>query len=209
MSVIGLAVILTSPADATAHRLDEYLQASRVTLDRDRIALEIDLTPGAAMASDAVRLLDLDGDGTISSAEAGAYGERVIKDVIVTLDRRPIVMNLTRAEVPSIAEMHDGLGAIRLTAVGQVPSLAAGRRQLDLRNAHEPMPSVYLANAMMPGDEAIAVVGQSRDPRQQELRVDYEIALELSGQILWLAFGAAALSVLAALRWRSSWLRAH
>ena len=203
MSAIALAVILASPADVAAHRLDEYLQASRVALDRDRISLEIDLTPGAAMASDAVGLLDLDGDGTISPAEAGAYGERVLKDLIVTLDRRPIVMHLTRAEVPSIAEMHDGLGTIRLTAVGQVSSPAAGRRQLDLRNAHEPMPSVYLANAMMPGDEAISVVRQSRDPRQQELRVDYEIALGLSGRILWLAFGAAALSILAAFRWRA------
>jgi hypothetical protein len=200
---------MTVPAVATAHRLDEYLQASRVTLDRDRIALEIDLTPGASVAAATITLLDLDGDGTISSAEAGAYGASVLKDLVVTLDRQPVVMSLTRAEVPSIAEMYEGLGTIRLTAAGQIPSLRAGRRHLDFRNAHEPIPSVYLANAMMPDDEAVAVIKQSRDPRQQELRVDYAVAPGWRGRVSWLAFGAGALSVLAALRWRSSRLRPH
>jgi hypothetical protein len=208
MSAIALAVILASPTDAIAHRLDEYLQASRVTLDRDRISLEIDLTPGANMATAAVGLLDLDGDGAISPAEAGAYGRRVLADLVVVLDDLPVAMSLTRTEVPTIAEMRDGLGTIRLSAVGRVPSVTAGRRQLLLRNAHEPLTSVYLANAMISSDERVAVVKQSRDPRQQELRVDYDIALGVSGQFLWLAFGAAALSILAAFRWRSSLLRA-
>ena len=208
VSAIALAVILASPTDAIAHRLDEYLQASRVTLDRDRISLEIDLTPGANMATAAVSLLDLDGDGTISPAEAGAYGRRVLADLVVALDERAVAMNLTRSEVPSIAEMRDGLGTIRLSAAGRLPSVTAGRRQLLLRNTHEPLTSVYLANAMISSDERVAVVKQSRDPRQQELRVDYDIALGVSGQLLWLAFGAAALSILAAFRWRSSLLRA-
>ena len=208
MSAIALAALLASPTDAIAHRLDEYLQASRVTLDRDRISLEIDLTPGASMATAAVGLLDRDGDGAISPAEAGAYGRRVVADLIVVLDDRPVAMSLTRTEVPTIAEMRDGLGTIRLSAVGRVPSVTAGRRRLLLRNTHEPLTSVYLANAMISNDERVAVVKQSRDPRQQELRVDYDIALGVSGQFLWLAFGAAALSILAASRWRASLLRA-
>ena len=203
-SAIALAVALAIPSVVSGHRLDEYLQASRVTLDHDRITLEIDLTPGASVAWTAVGLLDLDADGTISPAEAGAYGRRVLGDLVVMLDRHTVEMNLTRAEVPSIGEMREGLGTIRLTAVGQIPSLAAGRRQLLLRNAHEPMLSVYLANAMMPGDEGVAVVRQSRDFRQQELRVDYEVALGWPGQVLWLAFGVTGLAVLAALRWKRS-----
>jgi hypothetical protein len=209
---IVLAVILASPGVVTAHRLDEYLQASRVTLDRDRVMLEIDLTPGANMASAAISLVDLDDDETISPAEAAAYGRRVLADFVVTLDRRAVVMNLVRAEVPSSDEMRDGLGTIRLTAVGEVPSVIAGRRQLFLRNAHEPhqlMTSVYLANAMIANDEGVAVVRQSRDPRQQELRVDYEIALGWSGQFLWLAFGVAALTGLIASRRSALLLRAQ
>ena len=212
MSAIALAVILSSPADASAHRLDEYLQASRVTLDRDRITIEIDLTPGASVAPAAVSLLDRDGEGTISPAEGALYGRRVLADLAVTLDGRPVVLNLTRAEVPSIAEMHEGLAAIRLTAVGQVPSIAGGPHQLLLRNTHAPremVTSVYLANAMIPRDEGVTVVKQTRDPGQQELRVDYEVTLGWPGRFVWLAFGAAALSILAAFRWRASLRRAH
>jgi hypothetical protein len=206
-AVVVLTVILANPAVAAAHRLDEYLQASRVTLDRSRITLEIDLTPGANMASAAVSLLDLDRDGTISPAEAGAYGRRVLADLVLTLDGRAVVLDLTRAEAPSISEMHDGLGTIRLTAVAQVPSVFAGRRQLRLRNGYQPITSVYLANAMIPNDDGVAVVRQTRDSRQQELRVDYEIALGWSGQVLWLAFGGTALTGLVAFRRRGSLLR--
>jgi len=205
--VIALAVVLAIPTVITAHRLDEYLQASRVTLDRDRITLEIDLTPGVSVAPAAVSLLDRDGEGTISQAEAALYGRRVLADLAVSLDSRPVVLNLTRVEVPSIAEMHDGVATIRLTAVGQVPSIIGGRHQVLLRNTHAPqemVTSVYLANAMIPNDKGVTVVKQTRDPRQQELRVDYEVALGWSGQILWLAFAVAGLAVLAAFRWKRS-----
>ena len=208
--VVALAVMLAIPAVVTAHRLDEYLQASRVTLDRDRITVEIDLTPGASVAPAAVSLLDRDGEGTISPAETALYGRRVLADLAVTLDNRPVVLNLTRVEVPSIAEMHDGLATIRVTAVGQVPSIASGHHQLLLRNRHAPqemVTRVYLANAMIPSDEGVTVVRQTRDPLQQELRVDYEVAPAWPGQILWLAFGVAGLAALAAFRWRGSLLR--
>lgn len=204
---VALTVMLAVPAVATAHRLDEYLQASRVTLDRDRVTLEIDLTPGASVAPAAVSLLDRDGEGSISQAEAALYARRVLADLAVTLDSRPVVLNLTRVEVPSVAEMHDGVATIRLTAVGQVSSIIGGRHQLLLRNTHAPqemVTSVYLANAMMPSDEGVTVVKQTRDPRQQELRVDYEVALGWPGQVLWLAFAAAGLAVFAAFRWKRS-----
>jgi len=41
--LIAIAV-LAIPPTATAHRLDEYLQATRVSIDVDRVDLEIDLT---------------------------------------------------------------------------------------------------------------------------------------------------------------------
>jgi len=47
--LIAIAV-LAIPPTATAHRLDEYLQATRVSIDVDRVDLEIDLTAGTAIA---------------------------------------------------------------------------------------------------------------------------------------------------------------
>ena len=42
---------LAMRADTAAHRLDEYLQATRLSLARNQITLEIDLTPGANIAA--------------------------------------------------------------------------------------------------------------------------------------------------------------
>ena len=41
-SLALLAVGLAYPAPAAAHRLDEYLQASRISVDPDRVTIEID-----------------------------------------------------------------------------------------------------------------------------------------------------------------------
>ena len=52
-SIASLAVLVASLAFAPragAHRLDECLQAMRVTIDIDRISLDLDLTPGASIA---------------------------------------------------------------------------------------------------------------------------------------------------------------
>ena len=56
------------------------------------------------------------------------------------------------------------------------------------------------------GLQDVTVVKQTRDPRQQELHVDYEVALGWSGRVAWLAFGVAALMGLIALRRRASLL---
>ena len=184
--VAAAVAVLAIPGESRAHRLDEYLQAARVSLARDAVVVEVDLTPGASIAPAIVTLLDRDRDRAISPGEAGAYGQAVLADLAMDLDGQTIPLTLSRVEMPSLAEMHDGLGTIRLRASGSVQA-AAGRHRLRVRNTHQPVASVYLANALVPEDRAIAVVAQARDPRQQELRVEYR---------RWLALArAAALAV--------------
>ena len=195
-----IGFMLAMPAESAAHRLDEYLQAARVSLARDRITLEIDLAPGANIASAVVALLDRDGDNTISPAEAGAYGRDVLADVVLELDGRSVATTLTRVEVPSIEDMRDGVGPIQLRAVGHVEAVAAGRRYLSFRNNHQPAASVYLVNALIPDDGDVRVVAQRRDPRQQGVRVEYDVGRRWAAQLLWLVLGAAGLSALLVLR---------
>ena len=45
-----IVVLLVFPATMLAHRLDEYLQATRLSLALDRIVLKADLTPGVDVA---------------------------------------------------------------------------------------------------------------------------------------------------------------
>lgn len=200
VSVAAIVFVLAMPAESAAHRLDEYLQAARVSLARDRITLEVDLTSGVSIAAAIITFLDRNGDGTISPIEAEAYGKVVLSDVVLELDGRPIAMTLTRVEIPALHDMSDGLGTIQLRAVGQVESVVAGRRHLYFRNNHQPVASAYLVNALLSQDRDVGVVAQIRDPRQQTVRVEYNVGARWPAQLLWLALGAAGLTTLIVLR---------
>jgi hypothetical protein len=87
MRAIGAAILclLLMRMDAAAHRLDEYLQATRVSLARGAVTLEVDLTPGASIAASVLDVLDTDRDGRFSALEAGAYGRAVVEDLVIEL----------------------------------------------------------------------------------------------------------------------------
>jgi hypothetical protein len=197
-AAIVFAVVL--PAEPAAHQLDEYLQAARLSLARDRIALELSLTPGANLASVIVSLLDRDADSAISPMEAGAYGQAVLSDLLLELDGRPVPLTLIRVEVPSIGEMREGSGTILVHAAGPVEAVLAGRHRLDFRNTHQSAASVYLANAMAPEDGDVRVAAQERDPRQQAFRVQYDVRPQWPARLAWLILAAAALSMVMARR---------
>ncbi len=92
--------------------------------------------------------------------------------------------------------MRDGSGTIQVRAAGTVDTIVSGRRRLDFRNNHQPAASVYLANALIPQDGDVAVVGQTRDPRQQGVRIEYDVLPRWPGRLVWLVLGAAGLSTL-------------
>ena len=89
----------------------------------------MDLTPGVSIASSVIGELDTDLDGAVAPAEAEAYGRAVVSDLRVTLDDNPLIMTLVRIETPTMDEMRDGMGTIRVRAaagieagVGAAPS---------------------------------------------------------------------------------------
>ena len=196
LHITVVVFVLAMPAQIAAHRLDEYLQAARVSLTRQQIALEIDMTPGVNVAQAIVVLLDRNGDGTISESEAGAYGNAVLKEIVLELDGRAVPLTLARVEIPSRDEMSDGLGTIQLRAVGTGQHVTGGRCLLYFRNNHQPEASVYLVNALMPEDAGVRVVSQARDPRQQSVRVEYDVGPRWTAQVLWLVLAAAVLGPL-------------
>jgi hypothetical protein len=197
-----IAVVLLWPAPVSAHRLDEYLQALRVSLDRTGLVLELDLTPGASMASVIAALIDRDGDGAISPAEIETYGRSVLADLTVTLDDRALALTLMRIDAPPVADMLDGVGTIQLRATARADA-GAGRRHVFVRNNHRSATSVYLINALLPDDRDITVVSQVRDPRQSSARIAYDIDQQAMAPFLWVAIGAIGLAALVMFRRRS------
>jgi nickel/cobalt exporter len=186
-----LAVSLLVRADAEAHRLDEYLQAARLSLIPDRVVLELDLTPGVAIAPEVIGLVDRDADQVISSQEAREYGQQALSGITLTLDGRPLNLILDRVEIPSAADLRAGRGTIELRAGAAVERLAAGRHDLRFRNDHHPGSAVYLINALHPENPAIQVASQHRDPAQREGRIEYEVNPSSRPHWLWLCAGLA------------------
>jgi hypothetical protein len=189
---------------ASAHRLDEYLQTSRVAVERDRVALELDVTPGAAIAAQVVTTIDRDADGRISPVEAEAYGRAVVRELFLEVDGRAVPLTLTRVEASTIEEMIEGLGSIQLTAVGQIREAGTTRRRiLRFRNDHHPDSSAYLVNAMVPLSRGVAVTSQMRDVRQREVRLEYEVRAVWATRLTWLTLGLSGVGVLivSRLRW--------
>jgi hypothetical protein len=172
--LLGCLLLLLA-TQAWAHRLDEYLQAVRVSVGTHRIALSIELTPGVAVADQVLAVVDKDRDGRVSEAENAAYAQRVLEDIQVGLDENVLAMALTDTSFPTVEGVKKGTGVIRIKAAAPVKPLSVGNHTLHLTNAHLPAISVYLVNALTPKDRAIKVRKQARDELQTTYRLEFNV----------------------------------
>lgn len=169
----ALLATLVLAQSAWGHRLDEYLQATRIAVGMDQIRLEMDLTPGVAVLEELLPLLDSNKDGHISSQEEKQYAQRVLHDLSLALDGQQQTIKLVAVSFPSLADMEAGEGTIHLKATVKVSRLQARSHELQLRNAHLPKISVYLVNALVPENRTIQITQQIRDERQTEYRLRF------------------------------------
>jgi nickel/cobalt transporter (NicO) family protein len=178
MTRLGLALLcaVALAPRADAHQLDEYLQAARLDISRDRIAVELDLTPGISIAPQIIALIDTDGDGVISDAEMTGYARQVLRELSLWIDDRPSSLTLTRAAFPAWADVREGLGTIRLEAVATTGVAHSGPHQIVYENGHQPETSVYLVNALKPSAGDIVIGDQHRDIRQHRLALEVEVS---------------------------------
>jgi hypothetical protein len=168
-------LVLATATVASAHRRDEYLQAARVAIDPDRVELELDLTPGIAVAERVLAELDRDRSGTISDAEARAYASVVEGGIRLELDGRVLRPELVESRPPAVDAVTRGEGTLHYRWAAPVPSLAEGRHELFYLNAHHHDIGVYLANVLVPSSDRVAVTSQDRDTEQREFTVEYEL----------------------------------
>lgn len=167
------SLLLLLATDALAHRLDEYLQATRVAVATNRIDLAIDLTPGVAVADQVLICIDKNRDGRASDEEVTAYAQRVLKDLRIALDEKILTLSLVDTSFPTLHEIKAGLGVIRIEAGVSVGRLTAGKHTLSLTNGHLPTISVYLVNGLVPKDPAIKINKQTRDELQRNYRLEF------------------------------------
>jgi hypothetical protein len=168
-----LLVFLAGPPTVLAHRLDQYLQATLVAIEPDGVRLEINLTPGVAIADQVLALIDRDRDGVISTNEARAYADLLKRDLVVQLDQRNVGLKLTAFNFPAPAELRTGLGIIQLEFSAATGSLPAGGHKLTVLNRHLPVSSVYLFNAALPRSGSVQITRQKRNEDQSLGEIEF------------------------------------
>ena len=174
--LMGLTVLVFGVVRVTeAHRLDEYLQATRISIELERIGVEMNLTPGAAVADNVFAGIDHDHNGTISPAEAVAYARLVVASLTLSVDGRPYALALDGSSFPQLGDMRNGEGIIRLRASAKIPQSSLGPHRLAFANTYRSDIGVYLINALMPTDGRIRITSQSRDTLQNEFKMEYKI----------------------------------
>jgi hypothetical protein len=190
---IVVIVLLTSSVPLRAHRLDEYLQATRVDIGLNCVNLEIDLTPGVSIAKRVTEWIDTNGDGQLSQAEGLVYANQVLTSLAVTVDRTPVALTMGYVRLPEVMDMAAGIGTIRLRASGALPA-GNGSHELTVVNTHQPQVSIYLSNALVPSDGRIQILTQQRDRDQHSVAIRYDI--ETTGVLRRISWLTGALGLL-------------
>ena len=164
---LGFATLLA------AHRNDEYLQATLISIERGQIWLELNLTPGQAVWPVVLAMIDTDGDGHLSEIEKHAYAIKVVQSLSLEVDRVKLELRLLDSQFPAIKDMAAGQESIRLRIRSDLPASWAADHQLRFLNHNSPAIGAYLVNCLLPIDGEPVIAAQKRDFAQSEIQVGY------------------------------------
>ncbi len=168
----ALAAIFLLASAASAHRLDEYLEATMISLDTSRMHADIRLTPGIAVLPTVLREIDTNADGAISPAEQRAYAAKVLRDLSFAIDGTRLTPRLLSFRYPSIDQMKDGLGEIHLEVDADLPR-GGPHRRLTFQNHHQFLIAAYMVNCLVPRDPHIRIDTQHRNYSQSSYDLDF------------------------------------
>lgn len=172
MRLVPSVLVLAVGAPAFAHQLDQYLQATTLSVGRSRVWAYVRLTPGTLVFQKVMARLDTNADGAVSSAEQRAYSARFLRDLTLSIDGHRLKVRLLSAKFPTVAAMRQGVGNIDLNFDAAVPA-GSGCRRLVFENRHQPGIGAYLVNCLAPDDAAFRMTGQKRDVIQSRYELSY------------------------------------
>jgi hypothetical protein len=165
--------VLLAGGVLSAHRRDEYLQAARLAVMPDEVRVELDLTPGIAIADAVISRLDRDRNGAFSATEWQDYVSSLTGAMMLDVDGRPLHMQVDRSAFPTREALAGGEGTIRIEMRASMPMLPGGSHHVRFRNDNSRESTVYLANALVPESESVTITAQRRNTSQSELTIDF------------------------------------
>jgi hypothetical protein len=198
---LAALALQTLPCPVSAHRLDEYLQATLVSIGPEGIRLRINLTPGVEVAEAVIASVDRDHDGIISPQEAAAYVEMLKGNLVATLDQRVLELTAGPVSFPTPADLRSGWGIIQVELAGSSGVLAgSGTHRFSLENRQRLQQFVYLFNAAAPKSRAVRILQQSRNETQSVGAIEFTLD-DTRSLFSKPGFVAAALALFVLLAW--------
>jgi hypothetical protein len=170
--VVTSTLLLSLATPAFAHRVDEYLQATTIAVEKERVHAQIRLTPGVEVFPVVLAFIDTDRDGIFSATEQRAYAERVLRDLSLSVDGKRLALRLASASFGDMELMRDGRGVIQIDFDAPVPR-GGGDRRLVFENHHFSRIAEYLVNGLVPSDRDISIRSQTRNYLQSRFELDY------------------------------------
>jgi hypothetical protein len=170
--LVVFPIILFLVAPVSAHRLDEYLEATILSIQSDRVEGSLRLVPGVAVSSTVIASIDTDGDGALSEAEQQSYASRVLGDLSLSIDGHPLKPRLVSADFPPLEEMRQGVGEIHISFIADLPRGGADK-SLTYENHHQSQLAAYLVNCLVPSDKNVRITAQNRNENQSFYQLDF------------------------------------
>ena len=185
-----IAFVLLLGKTASAHRIDEYLQATILSVEGNRVRASMRLIPGVLVSSSVIVAIDSNRDGVFSESEERTYAERVLGDLSITIDGKHVRPQLISWSFPQPAQMRNGLGEIHIGYTVDLP-YGGTNRALILTNHHLNYTSVYLMNVVVPQDRNIHILAQKRNEQQSVYELDYQqmSAVKAASRMPWANLG--------------------
>lgn len=174
LAACAAAILLLCSMPAWAHRIDEYLQATILSLGSNQVHGSMRLIPGVMVAPSVIAMIDADHNGVFSESEKRAYADRVLVDLSLSIDGQTVTPRLDSWSIPDASQLRDGLGEIHLEYHVDLPPATAANRILVLANRHLNQSSVYLVNVEVPRERDFRIVDQKRNPGQSVYELDYQ-----------------------------------
>jgi hypothetical protein len=160
---IIIAALLLAATPGAAHRLDEYLQGTILSVGKHRVEAQMTLTPGVAVLPAVLAAI---------GADQQVYAERVLHDLTITADGYVLRPRLVSVSFPAADALREGFGEIVIDFVADLPS-GGQARTLTIENRHLSRISAYQVNCLVPDDPDIRITAQKRNYTQSSYRLEY------------------------------------
>jgi hypothetical protein len=101
-SAVAAGILLSVQASLGAHQLDEYLQATSISVEKNSIQAQIRLVPGVAVLPVVLAGIDTDHNGIISDAEQRAYAHGVLHGLSLSMSGDRLSPRLVAMKFPLV-----------------------------------------------------------------------------------------------------------